>query len=362
MEETNSENVILRLIFAVMTNGDIWKITARESLKCNELPHYAQVKKIAEKGKSIKNGRILKKGTFVAIQPKKLALFYAPIGFYEKSLLEMPDEKSEDWGCEASGQIVALFLKRKEAIECFKQSDLMMNDFRWENQTEEVVRLIGLDHPFFCISPNILESFSNCHDLGMTPKERKVLQKQRIIKEQVSEKTQDEDDDPEGDKKTPSGLDTVDLPAAFRAIQRLKGIAGLTPVTTTAKKAEVVPNEETLPTPVETSLPEPKTEEGQVQIAVPDDTKPKDIGGGKTFVLLVERQIKLHRIFPEINNGDSLFFKPGKYELKMVQIVGNVKHYAIETTHGIMYGRSAPDLEMFCEVERTEASVVLTYK
>jgi hypothetical protein len=55
------------------------------------------------------------------------------------------------WGGHTA-RIVALFLKRKDALLCNRAENLVANDSRWREQTIEVLRAIKDDHMYFSIT------------------------------------------------------------------------------------------------------------------------------------------------------------------------------------------------------------------
>ena len=57
--------------------------------------------------------------------------------------------------------IVALFLKRDEAMKCFNSNSLQECDQRWKKETLETFNKIGDDHPIFI--PSIMEGPSVCY-------------------------------------------------------------------------------------------------------------------------------------------------------------------------------------------------------
>jgi len=65
------------------------------------------------------------------------------------------------WWCGGTSLIIALFLKKEEAMDCYQQKDLIPCDERWLTQTREVLKLIGEDHPVATV----------CHwpDLSLIP-------------------------------------------------------------------------------------------------------------------------------------------------------------------------------------------------
>lgn len=168
---------ILSQIFVVTTNREVWAVVLKQNYGTQSgVAHQVVIQKIAISGNSTKNGYRLKIGTFVAFQPSGLARFHMPKAALGTCVLQIPDDdNSRQWGCGAPGGIAAIFRKRHEALVCSLNKNLGNNDIRWETETEIVVKEIGLDHPFFCISTDFTNSFHNCHDLGHTPNERRLI-------------------------------------------------------------------------------------------------------------------------------------------------------------------------------------------
>jgi len=94
------------------------------------------VEKIALEGSSgIPLGGKLKGGTHLLIS--RLGIF--------------PSSKNNATGG-GTTPIVALFLRKDEAMECFKMLDFHWLDLRWRKKTEEVLEMIGNNHPVFILS------------------------------------------------------------------------------------------------------------------------------------------------------------------------------------------------------------------
>jgi len=113
--------------------------------------------KIALHGKSkFGIGEKLNGGTMLAIA-KSLQFFIpeshsmaSPQTGFERRL----EHVNTMWWRGGSSDIVALFLKKEEALSCSKESNLTKCDPRWLNQTREVLEKIGEEHP----------TISICHD------------------------------------------------------------------------------------------------------------------------------------------------------------------------------------------------------
>ena len=337
-----------------MTNGDVWKITVRRNPNHSiRIPYHASVKKIATNGRMIKNGNILTGGTFVGIQPENLALFYSESVFRENLRLEFPRKHSPDWGTSASGQVVAIFGRKKEAVECSKESDLTKNDLRWTDTTERIVKLIGLDHPFFCIPVGILHSFNNCDNLGPVPKKRRILEMETELIE------------PKETKENTPRLPSLLLPKPKKGPStRTVVVRGVTLVEST-KKAAKQPLKVIIP--IKTPQANIKTDGIE---SIPQSTHlfltKSDVLPGKEIWLIVRRNLRLHRILPSVDRNDFLTIRPDEDDetvrkhLLEETIQDGVNYYCKTTIAGV-YGMSVGDIMTICKVEKTEASTTLTY-
>lgn len=111
------------------------------------------VEKIALRNEShVPVGGRLENGRLVGIASYGLVMYDEdhPRGYSQPH--QDPEEVNiAFWGGHTS-PIVALFLRKDEAVECFDSSNLRMGDSRWRKQTEEVLQLIGDNHPVFIIS------------------------------------------------------------------------------------------------------------------------------------------------------------------------------------------------------------------
>lgn len=55
------------------------------------------------------------------------------------------------WGGHTS-YIIALFLDKDEALDCFKYGSVEQCDPRWKEQTKKTLEAIGDNHPVFILS------------------------------------------------------------------------------------------------------------------------------------------------------------------------------------------------------------------
>ena len=347
MKNALETNDIIRLIFVVTTKADVWKVGVEEK---NGIIR-ALVEKIAHHGIPSENYYSLKRGDFVELRPEKLALFYMPQAQMGDLPLELPGDNSKWNGCAATGEITALFFNIESALLCSTQVGLSRNDARWEDITEEVVRSIGLGHPFFCIPTGYMDSFNNCHDLGLKPEKRKILKPQSSKTEETFELSDWPQEKQPKDTIEKQQLKDIDLGLVQRAVRRLKKDEKSSAPSNTKVERTIKPHLPKTEIATTEKIPQP--------LSKPSPLKPDDVGEGKTFVLVVEREIKLHHVFPTIDRGNTLKFRSGKYSMEMV-CVDKVKYYVIKTITGF-YGKSVGDFETICKVEKTEESTTLTY-
>ena len=111
--------------------------------------------KIAKKGDGkIDVGTVVSNGTMVAIC-QHLQMFIpegsgqlSPSSTIEREVVRV---NTHYWGGHTT-QIVALFFKEADALECSCESDLQPCDPRWKKDTIAILRAIGDDHPYCSIS------------------------------------------------------------------------------------------------------------------------------------------------------------------------------------------------------------------
>ena len=149
MGEEKSERKHLGEFFAV-TRNSLYRVS-REKAEHN-IPI---VEQIAAHFKSdlLKDGR-LHGGYYVGITKDGLVLYYEDyLPGQKPSHIQRPEMVNvAQWGDHTS-YVVALFLNKDEALNCFNSSDdLKQCDPRWRVQTEETLEVIGDNHPVFILS------------------------------------------------------------------------------------------------------------------------------------------------------------------------------------------------------------------
>lgn len=106
------------------------------------------VERIAENKKRITPNKMLSGGSHVGIMFTGIVLFRSSARHRE------PEFNTLRWGDKTS-PIVALFLKKDNAMECFNSDNLQNCDKRWKEETLETLDEIGSVHPVFV--PSIME-------------------------------------------------------------------------------------------------------------------------------------------------------------------------------------------------------------
>ncbi len=121
-------------------------------VNCGPPGHKPVVTKIALRGESgITIGRCLAGGSLVGITKAGLQLYDHGADFLgqERTRRERAEEVNEFFHGGHTSPVVALFLTRAGADDCFLTEDLMPSDLRWRQETEEVLKAIGDEHPVF---------------------------------------------------------------------------------------------------------------------------------------------------------------------------------------------------------------------
>jgi hypothetical protein len=142
MDQDSEENV-LKSFFAV-TKTSVYEAIIADA---DNVPF---LKKIALRGQSnVLTGGKITNGTMLAIC-RHLQLFIpegsgliSPMATYQR---EIASVNTRYWGGGTS-DIVALFLKKEDALDCNCQTDLLPLDPRWKDKTVEVLRAVGNNHP-----------------------------------------------------------------------------------------------------------------------------------------------------------------------------------------------------------------------
>lgn len=108
------------------------------------------VEKIARDApSSVEVGGRLRNGKLVAVAKDWIFLYSDP---HSRDYERHPENiNTRHWGGHTSG-LIGLFLRKEEAMDCFRSGDKKVLDPRWRAQTEEVRRRIGNDHPVFILT------------------------------------------------------------------------------------------------------------------------------------------------------------------------------------------------------------------
>jgi len=114
------------------------------------------VEKIALRGKSkIPVWGRLRNGSLVGITKERILLYE---GNRRDGRWQRPDEVNTVFWGGGTSQIIALFLKKEEAIACSNSENLEAWDSRWEKKTNETLKSIGDNHPVFVLSRELIET------------------------------------------------------------------------------------------------------------------------------------------------------------------------------------------------------------
>ena len=142
----NSQKMMLNRFYAV-TQSSIYEV------KDSDEGLSPSIKKIVSKGESvIKVGERLSccSAELVSIG-KQIIAFIPEGGGYSSYQRQIGLVNTRYWGAQTSA-VVALFLTKKEAENCWKTDNLKTCDDRWIEQTKAILTGIGEDHPLFTIS------------------------------------------------------------------------------------------------------------------------------------------------------------------------------------------------------------------
>ncbi len=116
---------------------------------------YPEVKKIALKEDSrIGLGVTLKNGTMVSVGNQIIVFIPEGHGWMSPMtsfVTELPNVNTQWWGGRTS-LVVALFLKKTDAKQCYDSTNFRPCDPRWRESTLETLRAIGKDHSHFSIT------------------------------------------------------------------------------------------------------------------------------------------------------------------------------------------------------------------
>jgi hypothetical protein len=134
--------------FFVVTETSVYLVTDKKDENGTPI-----VKKIVLKGQSkIPVGGRLKNGNLVGITKERILLYE---GEMRNGRWQRPEEVNTAFWGGGTSQIIALFLKKEEAMKCFNSENLEAWDRRWKKQTEETLKSIGNNHPVFVLSEEI---------------------------------------------------------------------------------------------------------------------------------------------------------------------------------------------------------------
>ena len=104
---------------------------------------------------TLKVGEKLKNGYFVAITRMGLVLYFEDPDLLEaypsQRIQRLENVRLRYWGSKTS-PVVALFLKRNDALACSEHKNLRPCDPRWREFTEEVLAAIGDRHHVFILA------------------------------------------------------------------------------------------------------------------------------------------------------------------------------------------------------------------
>jgi hypothetical protein len=135
--------------FFVVTKNSLYEVVAPES---GPAPVAKRIKEHSP-NKDMPIGAVI---TYPNVSICKWLQFYIPerYGFMHPMTgveREIAQVNTAYWGGRTSG-IVALFLNENDAETCFESSDLELCDPRWLENTKEVVKRIGNEHPTVTVS------------------------------------------------------------------------------------------------------------------------------------------------------------------------------------------------------------------
>ena len=132
--------------FFVVTTTSVYQVRDKDK------HGYPSAEKIALKGESsFSVGHKLEGGTMIAICKNLVTYFpekyswISPMTGYERRIENV---NTGYWGDHTSS-IVALFITREAALNCFANDDLQPCDSRWLEETKRVIDEIGDKHPAF---------------------------------------------------------------------------------------------------------------------------------------------------------------------------------------------------------------------
>jgi len=131
--------------FAVTLDPAVWHISSKKDLEGT--PTVERIAQIS--GGPIPVGGRLAGGKFVGIGGSGIVLYVDP---YSPRKRRRPEEVETIYWGGYTPPIVALCLQEGEALMCLHSKELQVCDSRWREETEEVLKYIGNDHPVFVLS------------------------------------------------------------------------------------------------------------------------------------------------------------------------------------------------------------------
>ena len=148
VSQAQARNATINQFFAV-TKTSIYLVSASGEKGDPTL------KKIARHGESmVPLDETLAGGKFLGITAVGIVLYDNPGSSSQAHLgrVPWPEEINSMWWGGKTSPVAALFLTREEAEKCFNSPDLQEKDLRWLENTKEILRQVGDNHPAFVIS------------------------------------------------------------------------------------------------------------------------------------------------------------------------------------------------------------------
>ncbi len=150
MKKSKSAKVSVRSLefFYAVTMNSAWKVVIGNE---RWTPYILKIAENEESnqlvGTCLGNGKLLSIGNQLVLFEPEVGTHMSPK--YEKEVAKV--DASLYWGGVTS-RVVALFLDEAMALDCLKTQCLEVCAQRWKENTKEVLRLIGLNHPKCSIS------------------------------------------------------------------------------------------------------------------------------------------------------------------------------------------------------------------
>ena len=117
-------------------------------------PYVEKIAIRAGQNSAVAVGERFSNGTMLSVGPQLILFvpeghgFMSPMTSVER---EIANVNTQWWGGGTSG-IVALFLFENDAVVCGRADNLTSGDKRWHQNTVEVLRAIGENHPFCSVT------------------------------------------------------------------------------------------------------------------------------------------------------------------------------------------------------------------